>query len=284
MKKIHIKLILDAIMAVLFAVLMDTMITGLLWHEVLGLAAGGMFLTHNLLNASWIKALGKRFFTSVISIRARAMYINAILLMVSVGTLLFTGILISKELFVLSGSEFLIALHHSSAWISAILLVIHVGLNAQVILGAVKGMLGITGKGRMLAIVSNLVTVTVIAAGIKLSFDIDLARKIIEPFNRTGIAISENLQTSQNSGYSLQITGKDTQGDSDSSTAYSSESADEVSGESLEDYLSKLVCTSCHKHCLLINPRCGKGCNQAVQAEAAYYSQNSTKSNAADME
>ena len=65
MKKIHYKLILDAMMTVLFIILMDTMTTGLLWHEILGLAAGGMFLAHNLLNVLWIKAIGKCFFTSV---------------------------------------------------------------------------------------------------------------------------------------------------------------------------------------------------------------------------
>jgi len=41
---------------------------------------------------------------------------------------------------------------------------------------------------------------------------------------------------------------------------------------SLEDYLGKLFCTACPKHCPLSNPRCGRGEAQAEQATAEYSS------------
>ena len=41
---------------------------------------------------------------------------------------------------------------------------------------------------------------------------------------------------------------------------------------SLEDYLGKLFCTACPKHCPLSNPRCGRGEVQAEQATAEYSS------------
>lgn len=39
---------------------------------------------------------------------------------------------------------------------------------------------------------------------------------------------------------------------------------------SLEDFLSKLTCTGCGKHCSLLYPRCGRGNMQAQQAEEEY--------------
>ncbi len=41
---------------------------------------------------------------------------------------------------------------------------------------------------------------------------------------------------------------------------------------SLEEYLGSLHCTACPKHCLLSNPRCGKGEVQAEKATEKYYS------------
>ena len=39
---------------------------------------------------------------------------------------------------------------------------------------------------------------------------------------------------------------------------------------SLEDYLSNLFCSGCHKHCPLISPRCGRGAEQAEIAKEEY--------------
>ncbi|MGO5051795.1 hypothetical protein ACTQ6A_04655 [Lachnospiraceae bacterium LCP25S3_G4] len=41
-------------------------------------------------------------------------------------------------------------------------------------------------------------------------------------------------------------------------------------GESLEDYLGKLVCTGCAKQCSLLSPQCGTGRTQAQQATTYY--------------
>lgn len=38
----------------------------------------------------------------------------------------------------------------------------------------------------------------------------------------------------------------------------------------LDDYLSNLFCTACHKQCPLTNPRCGKGDRQAQNATIKY--------------
>lgn len=38
----------------------------------------------------------------------------------------------------------------------------------------------------------------------------------------------------------------------------------------LDDFLGKLVCTHCGRHCSLLSPRCGKGRSQAQQAQEEY--------------
>lgn len=64
-------------------------------------------------------------------------------------------------------------------------------------------------------------------------------------------------------------------GSENSTVSSSSASQDE---ESLEDYLSKLYCTACPKHCPLSNPQCGRGELQAQQAEQEYYATKNTSS------
>jgi hypothetical protein len=46
----------------------------------------------------------------------------------------------------------------------------------------------------------------------------------------------------------------------------------------LQQYLSKLYCTACHKYCLLTNPRCGRGVRQADKATDAYYASQAADS------
>ena len=48
------------------------------------------------------------------------------------------------------------------------------------------------------------------------------------------------------------------------------ETGDDAEVPSLSDYLGKLFCTGCGKHCSLLSPGCGHGRQQAQQAETQY--------------
>ncbi|MGN0669995.1 MAG: hypothetical protein ACI4JZ_05545, partial [Oscillospiraceae bacterium] len=50
-----------------------------------------------------------------------------------------------------------------------------------------------------------------------------------------------------------------------------SESTETTPPPSVEEYLSKLICTGCGKRCSLLSPRCGKGRIQAESAKEQYY-------------
>ena len=68
------------------------------------------------------------------------------------------------------------------------------------------------------------------------------------------------------------IDDNDSQGAEDDEVIIS-EPQPETEGDtppSLEDFLSKLTCTGCGKHCSLLYPRCGRGNMQAQQAEEEY--------------
>lgn len=53
---------------------------------------------------------------------------------------------------------------------------------------------------------------------------------------------------------------------------------DGASDSSLEDYLSKLNCNGCGKHCPLSNPRCNRGVAMAQEAAEEYNNSNNTSS------
>lgn len=61
-KKFRLKMILDAIMLLLWLVLMDFNLTGLTLHSILGVVILIIIVVHNALNYSWIKNVTKNFF------------------------------------------------------------------------------------------------------------------------------------------------------------------------------------------------------------------------------
>lgn len=52
--------------------------------------------------------------------------------------------------------------------------------------------------------------------------------------------------------------------------------SEDVTVPTLDEYLGKLFCNGCVKHCSLLSPRCGKGKKNAEQETAAYYSEYGT--------
>lgn len=77
---------------------------------------------------------------------------------------------------------------------------------------------------------------------------------IPEPTQDTSIA-DDDVQSTENDEPIISQTQPETQGDTP---------------PSLEEFLSKLNCTACGKHCSLLSPRCGRGQMQAQQAEEEY--------------
>lgn len=77
----YVKLSLDILMILVFALLFNTRVfSGLVFHEIAGLALGGVFIIHLLLNGKWIKKVTVNILNPKISLNTRIGYLVNVLL------------------------------------------------------------------------------------------------------------------------------------------------------------------------------------------------------------
>ncbi len=67
MKKLHIKILVDIFMIILFICLMKIKITGMHRHEVLGIVLTLLVIIHLVLNFNWFKNILKKLFNKNMS-------------------------------------------------------------------------------------------------------------------------------------------------------------------------------------------------------------------------
>ncbi|KUO58665.1 MAG: hypothetical protein APF84_09345 [Gracilibacter sp. BRH_c7a] len=133
MKKInYLKMLLDIAMAVVFVFLFNKrLFTGLSFHEIAGLAVSIVFIVHILLNWKWVKAVTLKIF-SKISIKSRIGYMIDVLLLFSMGFIIYSGLAISTVVPLhinVSDPQQFYKLHVAVSYISLLLLGVHVGLH-----------------------------------------------------------------------------------------------------------------------------------------------------------
>lgn len=117
---------LTMVILVLLA-LANELITNLL-HEILSVIFCGIILGHNLLNSAWYKSFFKRSFNVKNTFN---LFLNASL-MISIISIMATGIMTSEDLFDFLGFEstpFLQGVHVASAYWFTIFLGMHLGLH-----------------------------------------------------------------------------------------------------------------------------------------------------------
>ena len=128
------KFLLDLLMAGVLLALMAYSLIGELAHEILGVALAILFLIHQVKNFSWYKNLfkGKYNFR-----RAFLTFINLSLLILMV-VQLFSGVLLSKELFTFWQHGLSVStarlVHLAAAYWLFILISVHIGLHWKIIL------------------------------------------------------------------------------------------------------------------------------------------------------
>ncbi len=165
--KNKIKIALDIIMALVFAILFNkAALGGLAFHETAGLAVGAFIILHKVLNWAWIKGVTKRLFDPKLPFLTRAAYIVDILLLICVAVIIVTGILMSKVLFanLISVRLNVEALHKAVSYIALMLIGVHVGLSWNRVTSIMKKLLHIPQK-RVLGAVATACAVAVFALG-----------------------------------------------------------------------------------------------------------------------
>lgn len=256
-EKFRLKMILDAIMLVLWLVLMDFNLTGLTLHEILGVVILMVVVVHNALNYSWIKNVTKNYFKKKTTTLTRVKYALNLLLLVLMVIIGASGFML---VFGDSDRSLWLNLHSAGSYAGMIVIAVHVGLHGEMIMGALGKAFNINSRGRLRQVVLSLVSLVIISSGIYLSTKIGLLGKIV-PADKEGD--TEETQTYDMTSNSSTTTY--TKLTSDTQVA-----ADTQAGETLEEYLGNQICTACHKHCSLLSPQCGRGETQAQQANAEY--------------
>ena len=136
MKKLHIKILVDIFMTILFICLMKIKITGMHRHEVLGIVLTLLVIGHLALNFNWFKNIFKKLFNKNISSKIRVSYFINIILGLLVLVIFISGILISVTIFKDISSTNRQAwafIHRKASLIALILCLVHVYLHMNFI-------------------------------------------------------------------------------------------------------------------------------------------------------
>jgi hypothetical protein len=147
-------------------------------HELIGTAMFLLVIVHNVFNRWWYGTIrkGRRaprgLMTTVLNLSLLAVML----------TLLITSLMISRDLFVfmsLDGSFTVREIHKLASYWAMIIVSIHLGLHWSMVMGAVRGALGVAkgNWGRTLAL--RMIAAAVVACGVDSSFEMTIGLKLV---------------------------------------------------------------------------------------------------------
>lgn len=136
--KLSFKLLLDAVMLILLALMYNKMAISMSFHEIGGLILFAFIIFHLILNYKWIIGVTEKLFSKSLPVKTRIGYIANVLLLISFILICVSGILISKVLFQFNTGMTWKMVHNTSAAIALILIGIHIGLHVKMISSFIK--------------------------------------------------------------------------------------------------------------------------------------------------
>lgn len=144
MGKMKTNFYLDLFLVIIFLLLMEPKLTGLVLHELVGLAISLAFLTHIIFHWKWVVETTKKYFK--LNNRSRIKYILDILLFTGFITILISGLAISKTInfsWLNLGDDMVMwkNIHIASSYITILLIGVHVGLNWKWVMNTSKRLL-----------------------------------------------------------------------------------------------------------------------------------------------
>ncbi|MBB2479622.1 cytochrome b/b6 domain-containing protein [Bacillus sp. APMAM] len=172
MKKNYVKITLDFLMALTFALLMDPkVLSGLPFHEIAGLIFGVAILTHIALNFRWVKNTTVKIFDPKLPFKTRLSYLLNILLLISMSTIIITGIFISRVVFpglAINSNHMIRGLHNLAANGTLVLVGCHLGVHWQWIKGVCRKIFkSKTGQWKKGVLASVILSIALLAGGIQ---------------------------------------------------------------------------------------------------------------------
>lgn len=297
-KKLVLKMLVDLVLTICFVVAMGYYVTTLKIHELVGVVFTGFMVFHMFLGAKWFVQLCKRK-QGKIPLIMHIRTVSTILVMIDLVVLSLSGILISRTLFIflsIGNTALWTWIHKVSAYGGIILIGIHMGMYWNIVMAFFRKLFGITCASTFRTILLRLVALFMAILGVKASFDRGLAAKFVFTTMELNSGFGEELTVSNKSSKETLTAnqfggGKGNKpnkgqghGNGEESSQRSFADTPVVEGETENDYLGRLTCTACGKHCSLLTPQCNRGELQAQQAIETYNSQSESEQSASDVE
>lgn len=146
MNKKYIRIVLDIIMAIILLSLMRIKITGMFWHEVLGIVLLCVFIIHVWSNLRTFKAMHKGMKNRRLTCKAMINHcLNLVLFLLALVAVI-TGILISYTILTnitIANRDIVAIVHKISAALLFVGVVIHIVLHRKHIRGKVRNVFGV---------------------------------------------------------------------------------------------------------------------------------------------
>ncbi|CDM68043.1 putative membrane protein [Clostridium bornimense] len=178
------KIFVNVAMTIIYLLLMTLSITGVLVHEILGVAILVLVMIHIIYHKQWLKVVGQGIFNNRIKVRAKVMWIVDIVMIISMLIIIVTGIGISKYIFSflnIGNSNIMKSLHVSASYIFLISISIHIGFHFNWVLNMFRRIWGIKEDFKTRKIILRVLAIILVLNGIRVSFQEDIASKIVSP-------------------------------------------------------------------------------------------------------
>lgn len=200
-----------------------------------------------------------------------------------------TGGLIAKELFVIKSDisrELIFNIHNVLSYMCLGIMLLHTLLHGKYLVGVFKkfpsAISGGEAKSALFRFSAGAAAAVVLYSSLAVFKTISDKQEYLENTDsenshdnsrETFSETADESERSNNTQIGSSVTSDEYNSSiSESSDAESSKSQPEpTSTPTLEEYLSRLVCTGCGKRCSLLHPRCRKGEMRAETAKKQYY-------------
>lgn len=284
-----VKIIIDIAMTGLFIALLFAYQTGLAFHEIMGLSIVFLFALHMILNGKWIIGVTKKLFSDTLKMKTLLMYFFNTGLLIGIAVITVSGILISSVLFPVSSyNQTLVTLHKWLSYVTAGMMGVHLLLHVKY-MGSMFKKIAIGLKTPVVRRTLSSTAAILFIAGIVYYNVVSATEKSM---TANIIEAADNGQSVE-SKYTVSDTPPDTSSTAsfELSSAVSSEQTIDSSSESkkeesssvmsvpssqpadtvsLSEFLGKMFCTICPKHCPLSHPQCRKSASLIQQATTEY--------------
>lgn len=261
-----IRIVIDICMAALLLLLLNSAVTGVLLHEILGVAITVLFIAHLIVNRKWIAGITRSF--KDVKTKVRAAYIFDAVIALSTALSVISGMLISKFLFseLAAKTGLWYEIHVVASYLAFFLILLHAALHA----GWIRGTMQAFAKrgARAKAVACGGVIGLISAAAVYSLAANDSLNRLLSLSGKGGTG-TKTVQTDGNTGNFWFVSEDNTSVDNTSVSATPA-AKEQVT---LQEFLSKLYCTGCGRHCPLTNPRCQTGVEQAKEQTAVYNAQ-----------